>query len=379
MCNLCGQSYSTQGSLKVHTRSHTGERPFKCVECDRAFITSGQLKKHSRTHNKPVVTVSEDSKTVYVQILKPVEPAGRGAMASGGDKAEGSTGESSSTLKLEVQSFPRDSTYSCDICNSVFVRSCDLASHIRHDHPQPGRKENICRECGMCFSRAHTLKIHLRTHSGVKPFKCDTCRKEFAQRSNLTAHQRTHTQYKPYKCQVCGVSYSSAKYRDIHMLSHGEVRPCECVVCGSTFSSNKLLSTHLRSHDHSEIAAAWAMSAAVAESSDSSVSGFDLALYGRLIGHDLEVQPDSSNQGDASPGERDNEEEVDHMMNDLTKHGMQPDSIGAGRVHEPSSGSTSAEEPDQVNNSAVECVSKPNTGISEQFVKVEKDREEQCS
>ena len=368
MCNLCGQSYSTQGSLKVHTRSHTGERPFKCGECDRAFITSGQLKKHSRTHNKPVVTVSEDSKTVYVQILKPVLPAGRGAAASGrGRGRRSAAGEpgASSTLKLEVQSFPRDSTYSCDICGSVFVRSCDLASHMRHDHPQPtGKKENICRECGMYFSRAHTLKIHLRTHSGVKPFRCDTCRKEFAQRSNLTAHQRTHTQRKPYRCPVCQVSYSSAKYRDVHMMSHGEVRPCECVVCGSTFSSNNLLSTHLRSHDRSEIAAAWAVSAAVAESaSDSSVSGFDLALYGRLIGHDLEVgRPEHrSSEGDGSlAGGEDHEVEVDRVAQDAAQHAVQPDSmLGAEQICDgPGSDLNSAEQHNyQANRDSEERVS----------------------
>lgn len=34
-----------------HTRSHTGERPYKCVQCSRGFASSGVLKAHIRTHS----------------------------------------------------------------------------------------------------------------------------------------------------------------------------------------------------------------------------------------------------------------------------------------------------------------------------------------
>ncbi|KAI5283088.1 hypothetical protein KEM54_002423, partial [Ascosphaera aggregata] len=93
--------------------------------------------------------------------------------------------------------------YQCTLpgCGKAFYQKTHLDIHMR---AHTGDKPFLCKEpgCGQRFSQLGNLRTHQRRHTGEKPFSCDICHKRFAQRGNVRAHKITHQRAKPYICRL---------------------------------------------------------------------------------------------------------------------------------------------------------------------------------
>ncbi|KAI8071144.1 uncharacterized protein B0P05DRAFT_443206, partial [Gilbertella persicaria] len=51
-----------------------------------------------------------------------------------------------------------------------------------------------CHHCSKSFSRPSSLRIHIYSHTGEKPFKChfQGCGRSFSVHSNMRRHLRVH-------------------------------------------------------------------------------------------------------------------------------------------------------------------------------------------
>ncbi len=69
-----------------------------------------------------------------------------------------------------------------------------------------GRKKNsICKVCGVVLSPKTNVNVHMRTHSGARPYQCVLCLNRFRQKAHLMKHFRcSHNQKRPpFVCLFC--------------------------------------------------------------------------------------------------------------------------------------------------------------------------------
>lgn len=184
-CNICYKTFACRSALEIHYRSHTKERPYQCKVCDRSFTTRGNMKQHMLTHKiRDLPKTFDNNSTTNSEIdNNSLDSCDNENRSSEGHIEQGETKGNDS----EIVNKPSSSDHPIKN-HSEPEKDSDKSQFVRNQTPL----KHQCRVCQKGFSSASALQIHIRTHTGDKPFKCTVCGKAFTTKGNLKVHMGTH-------------------------------------------------------------------------------------------------------------------------------------------------------------------------------------------
>ena len=130
----------------------------------------------------------------------------------------------------------------CAKCLKMFSSLKKLQSHVARVHENKTILK--CSECNQILASNTSLEIHMRSHTGHRPFSCEECEKSFTSLHYLTQHMEFHRKSKDYECDICFKRYQNNNALSQHKIDNHSNIKFQCGVCLKLFSAKRYLKEH---------------------------------------------------------------------------------------------------------------------------------------
>lgn len=151
------------------------------------------------------------------------------------------------SLEMHIRNHSGQRPFTCLICNKAFTTKWNLKLH-KWTHAARTSKPFKCDQCKGAFIRESDYVAHMNSHKSVRPYTCNYCGAQFIRKYNCQRHVREHEKSKTFVCDVCNKEFHRSYYLKDHMRIHSGVRPYACSICGKTSTTKSNHNKHVRIH-----------------------------------------------------------------------------------------------------------------------------------
>ncbi|XP_044742915.1 uncharacterized protein LOC123305297 [Chrysoperla carnea] len=258
-CSICNETFRKRKILKQHRDTvhmlRKPQRDFVC-HCGETFKSKNRFTWHSEIHeSKPKACTFCSEKFVHTASLtRHIRIAHNENYIPDDNRLSENVPcpickkmYLKSSLDVHIKIHTGVKPFSCHICNKVFTTKWNLKLH-KWTHAARLSKPYKCNQCQSAFIRQNDYVSHMNSHRNIKPYTCNHCGRQFIRKYNCQRHVREHERDKSHKCTVCNKEFHRSYYLREHLRVHSGDRPFSCHICGKTSTTKSNHNKHMRIH-----------------------------------------------------------------------------------------------------------------------------------